>query len=58
MLTATLFLPLAGALLILLFVNGPRVRLVAAAVTIVELVLTSVVFFIVYQDGTDVPPAG
>ncbi len=53
MLTATLFLPLAGALLILLFVKGPRVRLFAAGVTIVELVLTSVVFFIVYQDGTD-----
>ena len=53
MLTAALFLPLAGALLILLFIKGPRVRLFAAGVTIVELVLTSVVFFIVYRDGTD-----
>ena len=54
MLTATLFLPLAGALLILLFLKPPKaVRLFAAGVTIVELALTSVVFFIVYQDGTD-----
>ena len=54
MLTATLFLPLAGALLILLFIKGPRtVRLVAAGVTIVELALASAVFFIVYRDGTD-----
>ena len=54
MLTATLFLPLAGALLILLFLKPPKaVRLFAVGVTIVELALTSVVFFIVYQDGTD-----
>ena len=46
MLTATLFLPLAGALLILLFLKPPKaVRLFAVGVTIVELALTSVVCF-------------
>ena len=55
MLTATLFLPLAGSAAYPLVHQGaqrPSVMF-AVGVTIVELALTSIVFFIVYRDGGD-----
>ena len=46
MLTTTVFLPLVGALAILLFASAPRtVRRIAAGVAVVDLLLSLVVFF-------------
>ena len=50
MLTATVFLPLAGALVIALFLQGGRARLFAAAVGIADFILSAIVFAR-YRDG-------
>ena len=51
MLTTLVFLPIVGALIIGLFIREPsRVRMVAAAVTILELVLAIWIFFL-FQQG-------
>ena len=52
LLTAVVFLPLAGAVLIALFVSGDRdVRLIAGVVALAELVL-SIIAFAQYDTGT------
>ena len=51
MLSLIVFLPLAGAMVILLLKEARQIRLLAAAVTVVELVLTIVVF-VIYDKGT------
>jgi len=50
-LSLIVFLPLAGAMVILLLKEARQIRLLAAAVTVVELVLTIVVF-VIYDKGT------
>ena len=53
MLSALVFLPLAGALVILLFLNDARqIRLWAVAVTVVELALAIAVFAILAGTGS------
>ena len=51
MLSAVVFLPLGGALVIALFLKGQRaVRGFAVAVTVAELILAAIIFWLYYQD--------